>query len=226
MTIPAATFCSAGNRTYTCAATDIYKPSRPFKVMSTLSMQSSLPMSSRTGRTTARYSGTNRRLCAGIVALSTRSTKDSPGHLTHVLLTSSSRHPERFVLPKGGWESDESAEQSALREGWEEGMMVLISLMETEHGILAGVVGNLTTFLGQVIDPRPPKAVNADEKEKKHRINGISSDHPTDRIFTPRAEYLYFEVEVEALSMEYPEMNERTRKWVCIPSSNHSSHSG
>jgi diphosphoinositol-polyphosphate diphosphatase len=89
-------------------------------------MHPSLPMSSRTGRTTARYtSGTNRRLCAGVVALSTQSTKDSPGHLTHVLVTSSSRHPERFVLPKGGWESDESAEQSALREGWEEGMFTL-----------------------------------------------------------------------------------------------------
>jgi NUDIX domain len=86
------------------------------------SMHPSLPMSARTGRTTARYTpGTNRRLCAGVVALSTHATPDSPGHHTHVLVTSSSRHPERFVLPKGGWEQDETAEQSALREGWEEG---------------------------------------------------------------------------------------------------------
>ena len=89
----------------------------------TQSMHPSLPMSSRTGRTTARYTtGTNRRLCAGVVALSTNSTADSPGHYTHVLVTSSSRHPNHFVLPKGGWEQDESAEQSALREGWEEGI--------------------------------------------------------------------------------------------------------
>src|ERR1700738_551945 len=87
------------------------------------SMHPSLPMSARTGRTTARYTpGSNRRLCAGVVALSTKSTVDSPGHHTHVLVTSSSRHPERFVLPKGGWEQDESAEHAALREGWEEGM--------------------------------------------------------------------------------------------------------
>jgi len=95
---------------------DIFKPS----------MHPSLPMSARTGRMTARYtSGTNRRLCAGVVALSTHSTVDSPGHHTHVLVTSSSRHPDRYVLPKGGWEQDESAEQSALREGWEEGTIHL-----------------------------------------------------------------------------------------------------
>jgi diphosphoinositol-polyphosphate diphosphatase len=90
-------------------------------------MHPSLPMSARTGRTTARYTGSNRRLCAGVVALSTHSTKESPGHLTHVLVISSSRHPDRFVLPKGGWEQDESAEQSAVREGWEEGMQLLFS---------------------------------------------------------------------------------------------------
>jgi diphosphoinositol-polyphosphate diphosphatase len=89
-------------------------------------MHPSLPMSARTGRTTARYTpGTNRRLCAGVVALSTHTTPDSPGHHTHVLVTSSSRHPDRFVLPKGGWEQDETAEQSALREGWEEGNFAL-----------------------------------------------------------------------------------------------------
>lgn len=86
------------------------------------SMHPSLPNYARTGRSTARYTpGTNRRLCAGVVALSTQSTPDSPGHHTHVLVTSSSRHPDRFVLPKGGWEQDESAEHAALREGWEEG---------------------------------------------------------------------------------------------------------
>jgi len=92
------------------------------KTSTSPSMHPSLPMSARTGRTTARYTPeSNRRLCAGIVALSTRSTEESPGHHTHVLVTSSSRHPERFVLPKGGWEQDESAEHAALREGWEEG---------------------------------------------------------------------------------------------------------
>ena len=94
------------------------------------SMHPSLPMSARTGRTTARYTpGTNRRLCAGVVALSTHATPDSPGHHTHVLVTSSSRHPERFVLPKGGWEQDETAERPQNpREDAERGFVQLVSL--------------------------------------------------------------------------------------------------
>jgi len=107
-----------------CAVTAYYtSPSHSAVFISSFyTMHPSLPMSARTGRSTSRYTpGTNRRLCAGVVALSTRSTRDSPGHLTHVLLTSSSRHPDRFVLPKGGWEQDESPEDAALREGWEEG---------------------------------------------------------------------------------------------------------
>jgi hypothetical protein len=46
-------------------------------------------------------------------------------------------------------------------------------------------------------------------------VNGIVSDESTTGTYEPRAEYLYFEVEVETLSTEYPESGERTRKWVC-----------
>ena len=193
------------------------------------SMHPSLPMSSRTGRTTARYTtGTNRRLCAGVVALSTNSTADSPGHYTHVLVTSSSRHPNHFVLPKGGWEQDESAEQSALREGWEEGInlsSISLSLVGISNctpklfcryaNCVAGVVGKVTKFLGQVVDPRPP---NVHDKTKKHKVNGISSmESSKEPKSKPRAEYLYYEVEVERLESEYPESDERSRKWVLFP---------
>jgi len=34
--------------------------------------------------------------------------------------------------------------------------------------------------------------------------------------YTPRAEYLYYEVEVEKLASEYPESDERIRKWVFV----------
>ena len=33
--------------------------------------------------------------------------------------------------------------------------------------------------------------------------------------YKPRAEYLYYEVDVEELAVEYPESEERIRKWVC-----------
>src|SRR5579862_6271016 len=125
MTIQTVNLVSTGR---CCCSVSHHKSSlsQQIKSSSTGSMHPSLPMSARTGRSTARYtSGTNRRLCAGVVALSTQSTVDSPGHHTHVLVTSSSRHPDRFVLPKGGWEQDETAEQAALREGWEEGTFPL-----------------------------------------------------------------------------------------------------
>lgn len=182
-------------------------------------MHPSLPMSARTGRSTARYAtDTNRRLCAGMVALSTHATPDSPGHYTHVLVTSSSRHPNKFVLPKGGWEQDESPEDAALREGWEEGTSTPISpTFCVQAYVIAGVVGKVTRFLGQVVDPRPPNKVSIHDKSKKHsNVNGIVGDGSTiGEIYKPRSEYLFFEVEVEDLSTEYPESGERTRKWVC-----------
>src|SRR5947207_12077229 len=118
--------------------------------LTTISMHPSLPMSARTGRTTARYTpGTNRRLCAGVVAISTLSTQDSPGHHTHVLVTSSSRHPDRYVLPKGGWEQDETAEQAALREGWEEGIFPRppVSALSPSCSFLSLSLFFFTTFL-------------------------------------------------------------------------------
>ena len=80
---------------------------------------------------------------------------------------------------------------------------------------VAGVVGKITKFLGQVIDPRPP---NVHDKTKKHKVNGITSTE-SEQKSKPRSEYLYYEVEVERLETEYPESNERSRKWV-LPSFN------
>jgi hypothetical protein len=83
--------------------------------------------------------------------------------------------------------------------------------------LAAGVVGKITKFLAQVVDPRPPNKVNVNEKKKKHKVNGIIMKEPaTSEEYTPRAEYLYYEVEVDKLASEYPESDERIRKWVCI----------
>jgi hypothetical protein len=83
--------------------------------------------------------------------------------------------------------------------------------------VTAGVVGRVTRFLGQVVDPRPPNKVTIHDKAKKHNnVNGIVGDESTTvEIYKPRSEYLFFEAEVEDLSTEYPESGERTRKWVC-----------
>lgn len=49
-----------------------------------------------------------------------------------IMLISSRSHPSEFILPKGGVEKNESPQQSALRECWEE----------------AGIKGSITRSLG------------------------------------------------------------------------------
>jgi hypothetical protein len=75
-------------------------------------------------------------------------------------------------------------------------------------------MGNITNFIAQVIDPRPPTKLNLHGKAKKHKINGIIMTDADGGNYTPRAEYLYYEVEVDNLATEYPESDERIRKWV------------
>lgn len=38
-----------------------------------------------------------------------------------MLLVASSKNEGEWVLPKGGWENDETQEEAAMRETWEEG---------------------------------------------------------------------------------------------------------
>jgi len=73
-------------------------------------------MSSRTGRDKQRYGAQGERLVAGIVALS-----DDKFYV--LLIQSTSRG--HWVLPKGGWETDEAtAQEAAQREAWEEAGVV------------------------------------------------------------------------------------------------------
>eukprot|EP01137_Pigoraptor_chileana_P004834 Opistho-2@47042 len=82
------------------------------------------PMHAREGRSNQRFDNGIRQV-AGCVAV-----RDG----THVLLVTSRNiaRPKSWILPKGGWENDESVEEAALRETWEEG----------------GVKGEITAFLG------------------------------------------------------------------------------
>jgi hypothetical protein len=93
-------------------------------------------------------------------------------------------------------------------------MFYFSSLYETYFVIAAGVVGKITNFLAQVIDPRPPSKVNLHNKTKKHKAHGVTFRDANGEEYTPRAEYLYYEVEVDSLAKDYPESDERIRKWV------------
>lgn len=90
-------------------------------------------MESRTGRTKQRYNSKGERLVAGVVPLT--------GDLNYVMLIQSTRR-KGWVLPKGGWETDEECTQAAEREAWEE----------------AGISVRIDYDLGEIPDTRPPKA--------------------------------------------------------------------
>nr|POE90574.1 diphosphoinositol polyphosphate phosphohydrolase aps1 [Quercus suber] len=69
-------------------------------------------MEARVGRDKQRYGPNGERLVAGVVALS--------GDRSKVLLIQSSAR-KGWVLPKGGWETDEATQaEAACREAWEE----------------------------------------------------------------------------------------------------------
>lgn len=60
---------------------------------------------------------------------------------TYVLMIQSTRR-KGWVLPKGGWETDETCQEAAVREGWEE----------------AGITLQVDYDLGNFEEKRPPKS--------------------------------------------------------------------
>lgn len=67
---------------------------------------------------------------------------------TYVLLIQSTRR-KGWVLPKGGWESDEECTEAAAREAWEE----------------AGIIVQIDYDLGDIPETRPPKKPSGKDKE-------------------------------------------------------------
>ncbi|KAI9680213.1 MAG: hypothetical protein M1829_001450 [Trizodia sp. TS-e1964] len=99
-------------------------------------------MESRVGRNKQRYGASGERLVAGVVPLS--------ADKYYVLVIKSTRR-DAWVLPKGGWETDENTvQEAAIREAWEE----------------AGIVCRIQRDLGTIPDSRaspqlPPEAPKA-----------------------------------------------------------------
>ncbi|EEY70202.1 uncharacterized protein PITG_19405 [Phytophthora infestans T30-4] len=93
-----------------------------------LTRLSSRLLQSRVGRDKQRYDGHTRLLACIVISRRHVDTSDE------FLLISSSKHPTQWILPKGGWETDETVVESALREA------------DEEAGISGEVVGALGTL--------------------------------------------------------------------------------
>jgi len=106
-------------------------------------------MESRTGRSQQRYSENGERLVAGVVPLNAAKT--------HVLLIQSTRRPG-WVLPKGGWEADESCTEAAQREAWEE----------------AGIVCDVVYDLGAIKETRAPKHMTKDAPKSLYQFYEVT----------------------------------------------------
>ncbi|KAK3943451.1 NUDIX hydrolase domain-like protein [Diplogelasinospora grovesii] len=106
---------------------------------------SSRSMESRTGRSKQRYNSKGERLVAGVVPL----TADK----NFVMLIQSTRR-KGWVLPKGGWETDEECPDAAAREAWEE----------------AGILVQIDYDLGDIKETRPPKKQKHSTKDKERSL--------------------------------------------------------
>lgn len=159
---------------------------------------------------------TGARLVAGVVVLSNTVSHPSEEPGKYVLCVSSSRHPNKVVLPKGGWEFNETVEEAALRECWEE----------------AGVSGTVTRFLLRQADSRPPKDYTPQTSAKGSPTGstasaceyGVNSNGEevtkykglefTKGNMPSRSEYQYFQVAPTGVYSEWPESDKRIRKWL------------
>lgn len=101
-----------------------------------------------------------------------------------VLLIQSTRR-KGWVLPKGGWETDEMEMEAAKREAWEE----------------AGIEVRIDYDLGEFEDKRKPK-----DKDKHH--SGTQSDNSS------RSMMRFFEAVVLKEHSAWPESHKRDRQWM------------
>lgn len=150
-------------------------------------------------------SATGARLVAGVVVLSNRTSHPEEPERKYVLCISSSRHRNKIVLPKGGWEFHETIEQAALRECWEE----------------AGVQGTVDRLLHAQPDSRPPKNYSLSPKELVTYADGSQEEVTkykglefSNGKVPPRAEYQYFQVTPTQVCADWPESDKRLRKWL------------
>ncbi|KAG7193348.1 uncharacterized protein KQ657_000765 [Scheffersomyces spartinae] len=142
----------------------------------------------RKGRETQRFNPeSGARMVAGCICLAEDKDK--------VLMVLSSSHLGKWVLPKGGIETDEGEDfvVTAVRETWEE----------------AGVEGIVLNKLPVVYDLRGQKApsLKPGEEFDPHK-------------YVPKTEFHFYELLVTKISEDWPE-KERERRWCTFSEAQH-----
>ncbi|KAI9246694.1 NUDIX hydrolase domain-like protein [Phascolomyces articulosus] len=151
-----------------------------------------LPTEARTGRQHQRYTAEGIRQVAVAIPIDPETKK--------VLIISSSKYANVWVLPKGGWESDETQEEAAKRETYEE----------------AGVVGDITSFIGNDQD------YTFDGKPKTYfwiyeiAVREIMPTWPEDRVRKRR--WCTFDEAIEALTFKSFMQNALRKSSIAPPS--------
>ncbi|KAM0793523.1 hypothetical protein ACM66B_000961 [Microbotryomycetes sp. NB124-2] len=127
------------------------------------------------------------RQVAVALIVSSNNLQSSP----RFLVVGSRKHGGKFVLPKGGIEDGETAQEAAERESWEEGGLRLGHAMHVDH-------------LVKLPDSKPHKSSPSQDPSAPEFI--------TSTIY--HFELFVVQAEDEALSDEWPEKEERTRQWI------------
>lgn len=160
--------------------------SRPHKMYQNPNMPVK-PTESRVGREKQRYNPeSGARMVAGCICMD-----ESKQRLIMVL---SLKHPNRWILPKGGIEWDEGDEfvTTAVRETWEE----------------AGCEGKILGKLPVVFDLRGSKAPV------------VQGDFDPAKVI-PKTEFHFYDMVVDVLSQEWPELSKRQRRWCTYSEAKH-----
>ena len=130
----------------------------------------------------AGYNSKGDRLVAGVVPLSP--------DLKYVLLIQSTRR-KGWVLPKGGWETDESSQEAAVREAWEE----------------AGITIQIDYDLGVIEELRPPKLAKDQSQYYFYQATVLSQYEKWPESHKRERQWFTFSQALEALSTR-PELQE------------------
>ncbi|KAF7729015.1 hypothetical protein EC973_005046 [Apophysomyces ossiformis] len=136
------------------------------------------------------------------------------------LLISSRKNVNTWVLPKGGWETDETQEQAALRETWEE----------------AGVKGNITRHIGVFAERTKKGKVKAHHWIYELEIQEVVKKFPEKKkrerrwftydeaLLAARAPYIHEAIRMSSLAPEAQELLQQQQQQQTAPSSNVTSY--